>query len=282
MEPIGAVIGLPIPDAPATAPPAPHVRDRRRARDWHQAVGRLTAHRLEHARTEADRADIERDHEAEIDRGPAFAKVRRRSHDDTPAAIKDRNDIVRILMLFGQIEIEAHRRDKAWARHQNMRVKRTIPRTARPVLAALAGLAKKHESVFPSLERLAALAGCCPRTVTTALATLGRIGVVARGRRRKTIVTSYGRRTVQNSNAYVLIMPSETPAQIAARLDRGDAPPPAPRQARPHQKANDAELYIDQGEVGSSRWRQPMPTRPNQTDWRERERMAMARSRPRS
>lgn len=276
MEAVASVLGLLIPDAPAPPAHAPNVRDRRRARDWHDAVERLTAYRLEHAQHQADRDQVQREHEDELDRGPAFAKTRRRSHDDTPAAARDRNDLVRILALFSQLEIEVHRRDRAWARHEGRRIKRTIARTVRPVLAALVGLAKTHVYVFPSLERLAAMAGCCPRTVTAALTTLERIGAVARVRRRKTIVTPYGRRQVQDSNCYILTMPAETAAQIAARLDRGDAPPPAPRQTPRDQTANLAELFHDKWEVGFPSWGQPMPPRPNGRDWRERERLAMA------
>ena len=59
MDAIASVLGLSLPDAPATAPPAQNVRDRRRAREWHQAVDRLTAHRIEHARDEARETLIE-------------------------------------------------------------------------------------------------------------------------------------------------------------------------------------------------------------------------------
>jgi len=274
------VLGLFIPDAPTTPTPAQHVRDRRRARAWREAVDRLTAHRIEHARNQAERDQVERDHQGELQRGPAFAKVRRRSHEDTPPACRDRNELIKVLALFSQVEIEAHRRDKAWARHEGRRIKRTIARTARPVLAALVGLAKAHAAVFPSLERLAALAGCCPRTVTAALTILERIGIVARHRRRKPIATPYGRRMVQDTSAYVLVLPSETAAQIAARLDRGDAPPsPAPRQARRDQKANDAEQYFDKGEEGLAMKGKMPPPRLAGYDWRQRDRQAMARSR---
>jgi len=279
MEPLGSVLGLSLPEAPTTNAPAPHVRDRRRAREWHQAVDRLTAHRIEHARDEGDRDQIERDHQDELGRGPAFAKVRRRSHDDTPPACRDRNELVKVLVLFGQVEIEAHRRDRAWARHEGRRIKRTISRTVRPVLAALVGLARKHDRVHPSLERIAALAGCCPRTVAAALTILERIGIVARHRRRKPIATPYGRRMVQDTSAYVLVLPSETAAQIAARLDRGDAPTPAPRLPHRDQKASLAQLFYDQGEVGLPRGCQPVLPRPSVGDWRQRERQAMERSR---
>jgi len=278
MEPIGAVIGLSLPDAPTTPTPAQHVRDRRRTREWHHAVDRLTAHRLEHARNQAERDQVERDYKAEIDRGPAFAEVHRRSHEDTPPACRDRNELARALVLFGQVDTEMHRRDLAWARHEQRRIKRTIARTARPVLAALVGLARRHDRVHPSLERIAAMAGCCPRTVTAALAMLERIGLVARHRRRKVVMTPYGRRQVQDCNCYILTLPAETAAQIAARLDRGDAPlPPAPRRTSRDQKAKDAELFYDHVEVGLARRCQLVPPRPTGHDWRARERAAMAR-----
>jgi hypothetical protein len=245
MQHLAAVVGAALPiDAPATKRPASHVRDRRRAQAWHLATGRLTGHRLEHASTPEEVARIESDHVAEVEAGPAFAKVRRRSGDETPIACTDRNELVRILVLFGQIEAECFRRDRAWADHEGRRIRRTISRTVRPVLAALVGLARRHAQVFPSLERIASLAGCCRRTVTSALAMLDAMGLVVRHRRRKRISTPYGARMTQATSAFVLVLPTETASQIAARLDRGESPPPRPR----FQKANLAQLFNERPE----------------------------------
>lgn len=180
---------------------------------------------------------MEAEYNAEIAAGPAFAKMHRGSGDDTLRACRDRNDLAKVLHWFGKLEAECYRRDRAWAEHCGQRIRRSISRCARPVLAALVALARRHDAIFPSLERIASLAHVCRRTVQAVLDQLEAAGIIGRVRRRKMIPTPYGKRSAQDTSSYCVVIPAEPAATVAERLDReGD------EQVR-IQKANVAQLF---------------------------------------
>jgi DNA-binding MarR family transcriptional regulator len=259
---------LPFADAPSIRTQI--ARHKRRASSWRRSLDLLAAWRLANAPTEAERREIEAEHGLEVKRGPDFLKVHRNSDNEAPVGCRDRNALAKLMAFFNRLERESYAADKAWADHENRRLRRSLPLTTGRVLLALVALAQRHQHVHPSLERLARMAQLCRRTVSDALDRLEALGLVRRYRRRKVIRTSFGLRVVQDTSAYEVIVPADLEAQRPA------PPENRPKSMVPVQSAKNAKQLILAHADQRSGWIGPVPARPIKGDWRERERLAMA------
>jgi len=277
MQHLAAVAGALLPGLDAPPSRSQLARQEPRASAWRRSLDLLAAWRLANAPTEAERREIEAEHGLELKRGPDFLKVHRGSDNQAPVGCRDRNALAKLMAFFGRLERESYKADRAWADHENRRLRRSLPLTTGRVLLALVSLAQKHEQVFPSLERLARMAQVSVRTVASALNVLAALGLVRRYRRRKTVRTSFGPRTVQDTSAYEVIVPADL------EVTRPASPENRAKSTAPVQNAKVAK-QLDRGEPKSlPGWIGPAMPRPAAGDWRarEREREAMARSRPR-
>lgn len=269
MQHLAAVAGTITGVAESRSGPPP-IRQPRRATTWREAIDRIAAWRLANSSSEAERDQIEAELAAELAAGPGFLKVWRGSGDEMPVACRDRNALARLMAFFARLERESYKADRAWADHEGRRLRRTIALTVARVLLAIVSLAKKHEHVFPSLERLARMAQVSVRTVASALTVLAALGLVRRYRRRKTIRTSFGPRVVQDTSAYEVIVPAD--------LETARPAPPEKRakSTAPVQTAKVSKQLITPEVKGLPGWIGPAMPRPNVGDWRAREREAMA------
>jgi len=208
---------LGVPALPMEAPRerATVARNSRRALAWREQLERIAGYAMSQAKSEPERAEIEAAHRAEVKRGPDWVKIRKGSDFARPVAVKDRNQLDRLLRWFALVERETYAADRAWARHEKRTIRRTIARTVARVLLALVALAKKYAAVFPSIERLASMAQCCRSTAAAALDILETIGLVTRQRRRKVVPSAFGPRVVQDTSCYCLALPAG--ADVAAR-----------------------------------------------------------------
>lgn len=273
MEPLGSVLGVALPFADAPPNRTQIARHGKRASAWRRSLDILAAWRLSNAPTEAERREIEAEHGLEVKRGPDFLKVWRGSGDEVPLGCRDRNGLAKLATYFNRLERESYAADKAWADHKGRRIRRTLPFSTGRVYRALVALAQKHEQVYPSLERLAQMAQLCRRTVSDALGRLEALGLVRRVRRRKAIRTSFGPRVVQDTSAYEVIVPADLEAQRPA------PPENRAKSEAPVQKAKVAKQLVQAAAEPRSGWIGPVPARQIAGDWRERERLAMARRR---
>ena len=204
-------------------PPRPPLRHNRRALRWREDIERATGAALAKAATRSQRDAVEAAHDQVVRRGPDFAKFRRGSTYATPVAVKDRNALDRLVRWFAYAEREAYQRDRASARHEGRTIRRSIPRTARPVLLALVALARKYGCVYPSIERLASMAQCCRRTAVACLQVLEDLGLITRHRRRKRITNALGvAMEVQDTNAYALTAPQPEGSATASGPGTGE------------------------------------------------------------
>jgi len=273
MQPLAAVAGGLLPGLEAPRERRTTARNSRRAIAWREQLERVAGHALEQARTQAERDAVEHAHRQAVAHGPDWAKIRRGSDYARPVAVKDRNQLDRLLRWFARLERETYAADRAWARHEQRTMRRTIPRTARAVLLALVSLARKYATVHPSIERLASMAQACRRTVASCLDVLENLGLVIRHRRRKRERTALGMvREVQDCNAYVLAMPEG--------VDLEARPKPAAPVSQSAKNAQQSDLDRQPGKEprvaqtpGAS---QNGPTRAH--DWRARTREALNRA----
>ena len=276
MQPIAAVAGIILPYLNAPPERSTVVRNSRRALAWREQLERVAGHALATAKSQVEQDAVAEAHGDQVKLGPDWARIRRGSDFASPVAVKDRNALDRLLRWFSMLERETFLKDRAWARHEKRTICRTIPRTARPVLLALIALARKYDSVFPSIERLASMAQCCRRTVVSVLDVLEHVGLVKRHRRRKIIRVPLGQRVVQDTSCYVITAP--------AGLDQDRKPRPAESRGT-IQSANFAQpLKIDHSvkQRGSVADTSPRPSRAyqgpsHQVDWRSVARAALIR-----
>jgi len=271
MQHLAAVAGAVLPGLDAPPIRTQVARHERRASAWRRSLDILAAWRLSNAPTEAERREIEAEHGLELKRGPDFLKVHRGSDSEAPVGCRDRNALDKVMRWYGRLERESYAADKAWAVHEKRRLRRSLPLTTGRVLLALVALAQRHQHVHPSLERLARMAQLCRRTVSDALDRLEAIGLVRRYRRRKTVRTSFGPRTVQDTSAYEVVVPADLEAK------RPVAPENRAKSTGSVQSAKIAQQLLEAEAEPRSGWIGPVPARQIGGDWRERERLAMAR-----
>jgi hypothetical protein len=273
MQRLSAAAGIAL---PMHAPPERSTRTRnsRRALRWREQLERVAGHAMAQARTQAQRDEVGEAHAEAVAHGPDWARIRRGSDFARPVAVKDRNALDRLLRWFARLERETWQADRAWARHEQRTIRRSIPRTARAVLLALVALSRKYQVVHPSIARLGSMAQCCRSTVVAALDVLEGLGVVTRHRRRKVVQTSFGPRVAQDCSAYVICAPD------GCLEDR-----PRPARSRPQvQSVNSRQRLELQGQQSTGvrvAQAESPPKPPNATlpmadhDWRARARAAL-------
>lgn len=217
MQPLAATLpGI----APACPQPSSdrqiHASNRRDA--WRADLERRVAQLLAYTNDTARIAKIEAAYQAELQRGPGFARVRRQATFAEPSATKlSREGLARLERAWAYLTRKLTDSDRQEARLYDRKLRRTISRSTIDVLNALIWMARKHPAVFPSLERLARLANISRRTATDALATLEAWGVLHITRRRKRIRTATGGiAETQDTNVYVLTAPSGLAAMALA------------------------------------------------------------------
>jgi len=277
MQPLAAVAGTLLPGLDAPPERRTAARNSRRARAWREQLERVAGHALEHASTAADRDAVDEAHRAAVAHGPDWARIRRGSDYARPVAVKDRNQLDRLLRWFARLERETYAADRAWARHERRNTRRTIPRTVRAILAALIALARKYATVHPSIERLANMGQMSRRTAVGCLDVLEELGLVVRHRRRRRERTELGLvREVQDCNAYVLAMPEGIDIEAKPR-------PPAAAIYQSAKVAQQSKIKVQSITEASI----PAPPRPStlppmpparpsaHATWRERARTAL-------
>ena len=210
MQPVAAVAGRLLPGLDAPSERSTSTRNSRRALAWREQLERVAGHALEQARSREGREAVAQAHAEAVAHGPDWARIRRGSDYAKPVAVKDRNQLDRLLRWFARLERETYAADRAWAKHEQRSTRRTIPRTARAILLALVALARKYQTVHPSIERLASMGQMSRRTAAAVLDVLEALGLVVRHRRRKRERTDLGLvREVQDCSAYVLTVPED-------------------------------------------------------------------------
>ncbi len=193
------------------------VRKKDRAAQWRRDLERRTGELLAQASTPAARDALTKAYEAELARGPSFARVRRDARFGEPEARRpDRNELAKLIWQAEQIGRGFWKADRKSARASGQRVKRTVSRTALDVLKAVARLVAKHGRAFPSLEGLAYAAGCCRRTAVRAVKELEGLGLLLIHRRAKRVMTPFGLRQVQDTSIYELTPPRGLAAMALA------------------------------------------------------------------
>ena len=189
---------------PSGASPAPRIKSARsanRAAWWSQDLNRTVSYLLGQARSDDERALVEKLYDEAHARGPDFIHHRGKSaFQAAPKLGIDRNAYARILNALECIERGTYRtgRDKG---------KQGIPRTVGRVLKALLNLALQYGEVRPSLEGIKRLACVCKQTVVNCLKVLSFYGFVIVHRRIRRIRTPLGFKVVQDTNAYTLQEP---------------------------------------------------------------------------
>jgi hypothetical protein len=202
---------LPVPSTEACNPSA--IRQQRRAADWNQQLARAYAYQVERAHSPEEAAALEAEYEQRMNEGPDFLHYRRKSDFmEAPEITLDRNARARLMTNF-----RAMRRG-SWETKTKGKHSGVISRTAVSVFEAIMYLAQKYGRLFPSLEGLMHLACCCKQSVVTALNDLERLGFITRHRRKKTIMTPLGLKTVQATNAYEVHEPNTGIGRLALAL----------------------------------------------------------------
>lgn len=192
------------------AEPPRSVRAKDRAAQWHRDLEQRTAKLIASASTVAEREAIEHAYTQERDRGPAFARVHRSAGFQTSAKATrlDRNGLARLQVMWRWLVRKMTATDRKAARDTGQHTTRTLSRSTLDVMDALIYLARKYDSVFASIECIAALANVCRRTAAAALKTLEAWGVISVHRRRKRIVSPTGGiAETQDTSIYVLQLP---------------------------------------------------------------------------
>ncbi|MGD9806446.1 MAG: helix-turn-helix domain-containing protein [Hyphomicrobiaceae bacterium] len=274
MQPLAAVAGELLPGLNAPRERRTSARNSRRAVAWREQLERIAGHALSQARTSAEQDAVEKAHAEAVAHGPDWARIRQGSDYARPVAVKDRNQLDRLLRWFARLERETYAADKAWARHEQRTIRRTIPRTARSILLALVALARKHAVVFPSIERLAAMGQMSRRTAVACLDTLESLGLVIRHRRRRRERTELGViREVQDTSCYQLSVPDGAETDVR----------PKPPAKAVYQSAKDAQQSVlhrqSRKVVRVAETPRPASSGPTRGhDWRARSREALNRA----
>jgi hypothetical protein len=199
--------------SPSPTPRVKSARSANRAAWWEQDLGRTATYLIGQARTDDERAFVERLYDEAVAEGPDFINYRSKSAFlAAPRLGIDRNAYARILNALEAIERGTYRtfREKG---------KQGIPRTVARVLKALLNLALQYGEVRPSLLGIARLACACKQTVVNCLKLLSLYGFVIVHRRIKRIRTALGFKVVQDTNAYTIQEPQGLGA-VALRIFR--------------------------------------------------------------
>ncbi len=202
-------------EAPSTSPASrvKSARSANRAAWWRQDRTRTAAYLMGKARSDEERAFVERLYDEAMAEGPDFINYRGKSaFQAAPKLGIDRNAYARILNALEAIERGTYRTCREAG-------KQGIPRTVAKVLKALLNLALQYGEVRPSLEGIKRLACVCKQTVVNCIKLLSLYGFVIVHRRIKRIQTPLGVKVVQDTNAYTIQEPQGLGA-IALRMFR--------------------------------------------------------------
>ena len=187
--------------APSPTPRVKSARSRNRAAAWEQDLTRTATYLMGQARTEDERAFVDRLYDEALEEGPDFTNYRAKSlFQAAPKLGIDRNAYARILNALEMIERGIYRNGRE-------KGKQGVPRTVARVLKALLNLALKYGEVRPSLDGIKVLACVCKQTVVNCLKVLEFYGFVIVHRRIKRIRTALGFKVVQDTNAYTIQEP---------------------------------------------------------------------------
>jgi hypothetical protein len=193
LEPEGA--------APPPSPAPKSARSRNRAASWQSDLTRTATYLMGQAKTEDERAFVERLYEQALEEGADFLHYRAKSaFMEAPRLGIDRNAYARILHALDMIERGVYE-------HERKKGAQGIPRTVARVLKCLLNLALKYGEVRPSQIGLAQMARVCKQTVVNCLKVLEFYGFIVIHRRIRRIRTALGLKVVQDTNAYTLQEP---------------------------------------------------------------------------
>jgi RNA polymerase-binding transcription factor DksA len=132
--------------APFPAPRVTSARSANRAAAWEQDLTRTTSYLMGQARTEDERAFVERLYDEALEEGPDFINYRSKSaFMAAPKLGIDRNAYGRILNALDMIE-------RGTYRHCREKGKQGIPRTVARVLKCLLGLALRYRAAGRCLQ----------------------------------------------------------------------------------------------------------------------------------
>jgi hypothetical protein len=138
---------------------------------------------------------------------------------DAPEVRISRKDLARILVALDTIV----RRGLRWPADIPAKVLTALKGGAiRRVLVSLLRIAMNRGRLYPSLVGLAskALAACATQTAHNVREALQALGFVTKHRRVKEIETPYGRKLVQDNNAYEIHLPAA--GSLGDRILRGE------------------------------------------------------------
>jgi hypothetical protein len=215
--PLGAV-APPISPSQSTARPEPSLRATRRFQEWKTEIGRQLA--AQSAKGADEAALGQRAYEAKLAAGPDWLRYRADSAVmDAPPVRISRQDRDSILAALDTIT----RRGLRWSGGIEREVLTALKGGAiRRTIASMIRVAMKWGRVYPSLVGLASksLAACATQTAHNAIKALVALGFVTKHRRVKEIETPYGRKLVQDNNAYEIHMPPA--GSLGDRILRGD------------------------------------------------------------
>jgi hypothetical protein len=140
--------------------------------------------------------------DAELTKGPDFARCRRGQFRNPPRVNTDRNFCARVMFIADMIE------RKTWKNRAKGKHGGELGRSAITLLRVLLFVVRKTDGcIYPSYDTLAGLSRMSRRTVIAAMQALEFMGFVTIHRRVKRITTPLGLKMVQDSNAYEYHLP---------------------------------------------------------------------------
>jgi hypothetical protein len=219
MQPLSASLAGYAFARPEPQPPKRKIRQADRANHWRRDLERKCGDLIGRATTAADRAAIEAAYIQESALGPGFLRCRRNAVFSEDRSTKlNREGLARLERAWAFLARKMTETDRKAARDRGGTTRRTLSRSTIDVLGALLWLARKHRTVFASIEGIARLASVCRRTAADALKTLESWGVLEITRRRKRVTSPTGRACeAQDTSLYCLKAP-EGLAAMALRV----------------------------------------------------------------
>jgi hypothetical protein len=195
------------------APPPParekRIRSQERGLQWQGRV--YTAAVEQRAQYSAQAEEIDAELAETLAEGPDFARCHRGSlFLEPPPNCTDRNFLARMMFVANMIE------RKTWACRKKGKHGGTLGRSALELLRVLLYVVKKHNGrLYPSYDTLALLARMSRATVVKAMKVLVAMGFITLHRRIMRVMTAFGARLVQASNAYSYHLPKTGIGKLA-------------------------------------------------------------------
>ena len=174
-------------------------RSRNRAAAWAHDLHQWRLYRLDHARNDGERHEIEAEYEQRLEGGPDFASYREgSSFAEPPLHELDAEGKRQCLAAFDAVREWSFKNRKPRGQSVSLRY--------REVLRFLLSMAGKFGRVYPALATIARACSCSVKTVSNALAWLRAWGFLSWQRRIKRVQTALGTAVRQTSNAYRLAL----------------------------------------------------------------------------